>query len=118
MIRFVAALAVIAAAASTPALAQDGSKTFNMRCKTCHGVDGAGTKMGPSLKGVYGAKMAGRPGFNYSPALKAKGEVWKDAQLDGFLSGPQKFVPGTKMMVSVPSPADRAALIAHLKTLK
>jgi cytochrome c len=114
MLRFAAALAVLSIAAS-PALAQDGAKLFDQRCKVCHTP--ASTPMGPALKGVYGAKIASRPGFKYSPALSAKDGTWNDALLDTWLSGPFKFAPGTRMSISVPAAADRTALIGYLKTL-
>jgi cytochrome c len=114
MLRFAAALAVLSIAAS-PALAQDGAKLFDQRCKVCHTP--ASTPMGPALKGVYGAKIASRPGFKYSPALSAKDGPWNDALLDTWLSGPFKFAPGTRMSINVPAAADRTALIGYLKTL-
>lgn len=114
MLRFTLALALFA----TPALAQDGAKLFDQRCKVCHGA--ASSAMGPSLKGVYGAKIASRPGFKYSPAMTAKGAAasWDEASLDAYLKSPMVFAPGSRMPISVPAAAERAALVAHLKTLK
>lgn len=106
------ALAMVAA----PAFAADGAQVFAQQCKVCHGA--ASTPMGPTLKGVAGAKIAGRTDFNYSPALKGKGGTWTDANLNTFLSGPGKFVPGTKMPIAVPSAENRAAVVAYLKTVK
>ena len=99
-----------------PASAQDGAKVFNMRCKSCHGA--VSTPMGPALSRVAGAKIAGRADFKYSTALKAKTGIWDAGALDAFLTAPGKYAPGTKMMVGVPQPADRAAVIAYLATLK
>ncbi len=73
---------------------------------------------GPSLKGVVGRKLAALPDFAYSPALKAKGGVWSAANLDAFLASPVRFAPGGKMFTAVTDPADRAHLIAYLKTQK
>ena len=111
---FAAALSVAALAAS-PVLAADGAQLFAMQCKMCHAT--AGSPMAPSLAGVAGSKIASK-GFAYSPALKAKGGVWTDANLDAFLKMPSAFAPGTKMMISVPSDPNRAALVGYLKTLK
>lgn len=111
MLRVAAALLI--AAAATPALAQDGAQLFNMQCRMCH----AGSPMGPSLTGVAGGPIAASS-FAYSPALKAKGGTWTDANLDAFLKAPAAFAPGTKMMMSVPGDAARASIIAYLKTLK
>ncbi len=113
MLRSIFAVAALSLAAS-PALAADGAQLFNMQCKMCH----AGGPMGPALTGVAGAKIASKPGFNYSPALKAKDGTWTDANLDAFLKAPAQFAPGTRMMVAVPSDENRKAIIAHLKTLK
>lgn len=113
MLRTTAAALVLSLAAAAPALAQDGAQLFNMQCRMCHG----GSPMGPSLAGVAGAPIASKS-FAYSPALKAKGGTWTDANLDAFLKGPSAFAPGTKMLIAVPSDANRAAIIGYLKTLK
>lgn len=104
-----AALCLVAA----PALAADGGQLFNMQCKMCHG----GSTMGPGLTGVAGGKI-GDSAFAYSPALKAKGGTWTDANLDSYLKQPSAFAPGTKMLISVPGDENRAAIITYLKTLK
>lgn len=112
MLRITAAALALTLAAG-PALAQDGAQLFNMQCKMCHG----GSPMGPSLAGIAGAPIASKQ-FAYSPALKNKGGQWTDANLDAFLKAPAQFAPGTKMLISVPADANRAAIIAYLKTLK
>jgi cytochrome c2 len=112
MLRITAAVLALATAAG-PAFAQDGAQLFNMQCKMCHG----GSPMGPSLNGVAGGPIASKT-FAYSPALKAKGGAWTDANLDAFLKAPAAFAPGTKMLIAVPADANRAAIITYLKTLK
>ena len=115
MIRpLLAALALSLSAA--PALAEDGAALFNGQCRGCH--QPASTLMAPALTGVAGAKIAARPDFNYSPALKAKEGAWTDANLDAFLKSPQVFAPGTRMGVSVPADEARAAIIAYLHTVQ
>jgi cytochrome c len=106
-------LAAVLTLAAAPALAADGAQLFNMQCKMCHG----GSVMGPSLAGVAGGKIGGGA-FAYSPALKAKGGTWTDANLDTYLKQPAAFAPGTKMLINVPNDENRAAIIAYLKTLK
>jgi len=108
-----AAAALALSLAAAPALAADGAQLFNMQCKMCHG----GSPMGPALTGVAGGPIAAKA-YAYSPALKAKGGAWTDANLDAFLKAPAAFAPGTKMMISVPSGESRTALIGYLKTLK
>lgn len=109
---------VAAALAGTQADAQapDGAKLFASQCRMCHGV--ASTPAGPALKGVVGAKVASRPGYKYSPGLTAKGGTWSDAALDAYLAAPTAYAPGSRMVLKVANPAQRKALIAHLKTLK
>ncbi|MDP3659891.1 cytochrome c family protein [Phenylobacterium sp.] len=112
---FVLAAAIGALAASSAA-AQDGSKVFAMQCKLCHAA--ASGPMGPTLVGVAGAKIAARTDYEYSPALAAKGGTWTDANLDAYLTAPGKFASGTRMAVAVTKPADRAAVISYLKTVR
>lgn len=101
---------------AVPAAAADGAKTFNLQCRTCHTAKS--TVAGPSLNGVAGRKVAGLSDFAYSAALKAKGGTWTDSALDAYLAAPGKFAPGGRMITAVAAPADRAAVIAYLKTLK
>ena len=120
MVRFASAVLIATLAAATlgaaPALAADGAQLFQQQCKICH--QGPSTPLAPSLAGVAGKARASRTDFAYSAALKAKGGSWSDADLDKWLTSPGAFVPGTKMVVAVPDPANRAALIAYLHTLK
>jgi len=85
-----------------------GAAAFATRCAVCHGKEGVGTAIGPSLGGVYGA----------SPAMKAYGMPWTEANLDAYLAGPGKVVPGGKMLIAVPGAADRKNIIAYVATLK
>ena len=101
---------------AVPALAADGARTYNLQCRTCHAAKSS--VAGPSLNGVAGRKIAGLTDFAYSAALKGKAGAWTDAALDAYLAAPTKFAPGGRMITALASPADRAAVIAHLKTLK
>ncbi len=87
-------------------------------CKACHSIEQDGEDgLGPNLWNVAGAKAARRADFPYSEALRNSGIVWTDENLDKWLSGPSKFVPGSKMAYpGNPNAADRAALIAYLKS--
>lgn len=106
-------LAALSSLVAAPALAADGAQLFNMQCKLCHG----GSSLGPPLAGAAGGPIAAKA-FAYSPALKAKGGEWTDANLNAYLKMPSAFAPGTKMMITVPSDENRAAIIGYLKTLK
>ncbi|HVZ30069.1 MAG TPA: c-type cytochrome [Asticcacaulis sp.] len=99
----------------------DGQAYFKSNCSACHANTATQTgKPGPTLYGVVGRKVGSVPGFSYSTTLKGaglKGETWTSANLDVFLTNPQRARPGTYMPVSVANPASRAVLIAYLGSL-
>jgi cytochrome c2 len=114
-----AAFAVAALLTAAPALAATGQALFNDDCGGCHMLDA--TSQGataPTLKGVYGRKIASLGDFQYSDALKAKQGVWDEASLNAFLADPQAFAKGTIMYGGAPDPAERKAIIDYLKTVK
>jgi len=94
-----------------------GEKVF-AKCKACHKLDGTdGT--GPHLNGVVGRAKASAAGFAYSEALLAMvGDAWTPENLDGFLTNPKGYAPGTKMsFAGLPKVEDRASVVAYLATL-
>ncbi len=86
-------------------------------CGACHDwTKGGPNKIGPNLYGVVGRPKGSHPGFDYSPAMKAKGGDWTYADLFRFLAQPQAYVPGTKMgFAGLPKPQDRLNVIAFLR---
>jgi cytochrome c2 len=96
--------------------AAKGSDVYDDRCGGCHVIGGVG--QGPSLAGVVGRKAGAAPSFAYTAALKGSGLTWTAANLDRWLTDPQKVVPGTAMVAVVPDPAERRELIAYLAGLK
>lgn len=115
--------AVLAAGASLQPVvaappAPNGETLFRQRCSSCHSVvSGRPSTLGPSLNGVVGRK-AGTTPFRYSPALKALGLTWTRANIDRYLTGPARMVPGTRMVIAVSDGAQRTALINYLETTK
>ena len=105
-----------AAAIAQPGDAAKGADAYDDRCSGCHVIGGVG--QGPNLAGVVGRKAGAAPGFAYTAALKGSGLTWTPANLDRWLAGPQKVVPGTAMLAVVPDPTERRQLIAYLATLK
>lgn len=98
--------------------APNGEALFRQRCSMCHSVVPSQPKaLGPALNGVVGRKAAATT-FRYSPALAASGVTWSKANLDRFLAGPARMVPGTRMVIAVSDPAQRSALIGYLETRK
>lgn len=106
-------------AAATAQAAPDaarGQTLYQARCAACHSVDFNG--VGPAHRGVFGRLAGTAKGFsNYSPALKASGLVWTEANLDRWLANPEALVPGQAMGISLPDAAERADVIAFLRTL-
>ena len=111
---------VLLAATAGPAWA-DGDATHGKvvfgRCAACHSLDAGKNLMGPGLKGVVGRKSGAVAGYQYSKGMAASGLTWDESTLDKFLAGPAATVPGTKMLVGLPNPTDRADVIAYLKTV-
>jgi len=89
-------------------------EVFRLRCRTCHADEGTGS--GPSLKGVFNRKIAAIEGFNYSPAMKAKGGTWDEAALNAYIERPTRYIPGTKMFTATPVPEQRAKMLEYIKT--
>jgi cytochrome c len=99
--------------------AATGAQAF-APCGACHTVtEGGGPLIGPNLWGVVGRAVASVAAFDYSPEFKALGGTWTPERLDQFLANPLGYVPGTRMgYAGVVDPAERAALIAYLSTLR
>jgi cytochrome c len=89
------------------------------QCQICHNTqEGQGAKVGPDLYGVVDRPVASVPGFNYTPALKAKGGKWTFDALNKWVTNPRADVPGTSMtFAGLSNEKQRADLIAYLDTL-
>ena len=68
-----------------------------------------------ALGGVFGRRAGAAPGYDYSPALKSAHLTWSVDDLNRWLAGPAKFIPGVKMPVSVPDPIARRDIVAYLR---
>ncbi|WP_084623897.1 c-type cytochrome, partial [Acidisphaera rubrifaciens] len=88
-------------------------------CVACHNFqEGGANGVGPDLYGVLGRKIASKPGFDYSSALKAKQGVWTYDELNEWLYKPAAFAPGTRMsFAGLPNDKTRANVIAYLRSL-
>lgn len=99
--------------------AQAGAALVKARCQMCHVLNkGQKPTVAPNLNGVNGRKAGSTDFGQYSPALKASGIVWNAAKLDTFLQAPNKMVPGTKMVISLPDATQRADVVAFLVSNK
>jgi cytochrome c len=92
-----------------------GEALFEERCSSCHELDEH--DRGPALRDVYGRLVGHKLGFRYSVALSSRFFNWDEANLDIWLQGPGRMVPGARMRVHVSAPAERTAIIAYLKSV-
>ena len=106
---------VLAIGSAEAADAAHGQELHLMLCSGCHGVDY--NSVGPTHGGVFGRKAGSVPDYEYSPGLTQARLVWDESNLDKWLTNPESVIPGQKMNFSVPDAADRADIIAYLKTL-
>jgi len=95
---FIFAFTATAFAADNPI---KGEATFQ-QCVACHQIgDGAQNGVGPALNHVFGRQAGTAESFQFSDAMRAKGEsdglVWDEQSLYIFLAGPERYVPGTIM---------------------
>src|SRR5690606_15204651 len=108
---------------NAPALAADanaGRQAFGAQCALCHSAapNDNGGAQGPSLIGILGRKAAASGGYGYSRALRESDLTWDEATLDRFLAAPTEVVPGSAMVVAVPSATDRENLIAYFAAVR
>ena len=99
-----------------------GEKVFK-KCKACHSAKPGKHKVGPSLAGVFGRKAGTAEGYKKYRGLKGADYTWDEASLDEYLTNPKNFVKkrgakGTSMAFKLKNGAQRADVIAYLKTLK
>jgi cytochrome c len=87
-------------------------------CQACHTFQkGQPNNIGPNLYGVVGRPIASVVGFNYSPALKAKGGTWTFDALNTWLKNPRGDVPGTLMtFAGIDEEKERADVIDFLNS--
>lgn len=84
------------------------------RCTACHSL--TENRIGPKHCGVFGRRAGTVPEFDYSPAMRRTRIVWGEKTLDGFLTDPMKYMPGTAMaFAGIPDRKERTDLIAWLR---
>ena len=95
-----------------------GEATFARACAACHKLVDGENATGPYLHGVVGRPVDTAVGYAYSGALETVVDAWTPEHLNGFITAPQAYAPGTKMTYSGLDDAQaRANVIAYLATV-
>jgi len=92
-----------------------GAALFASQCSACHAPDT--TRVGPPLRGVIGREAGSVSGYPYTPALAHAKLAWTPEQLDRWLAGPRKMLPGVAMPMQIDDPKARQAIIGYLEQI-
>jgi cytochrome c len=106
--------------------AEKGKAAFTAKCALCHQIGpNAQNLVGPQLNGITGRNAAGVADYAmYSAGMKKLGEegfTWTDEHLDKWIADPKAMIADSPMALAfpgVPDAAERADIIAYLKTVK
>lgn len=102
--------------ALTQAMAQ-GERVFRNQCQGCHSLEPGVHIAGPSLHGVVGRNAGAVADFEYSAPLQQAQLVWTPESLDRFLTAPDDFLPGTRMVFWGLDEDSRHQLIDYLEQI-
>lgn len=99
-----------------------GAQVFR-QCAMCHEIgDGAKSRQGPLLTGLFGRRAASVPEFPYSAAMRqlgADGLIWTPETVADFIAKPRHFEPGTGMIFpGLRNAADIDDVIAYIMTFQ
>jgi cytochrome c len=118
--------AAVVVALYGPALAEGDAakgKAAFAKCAICHQVGpGAKTLVGPELNGIVGRKAASVADYPFSAGMKKLGDsgwVWTEENIDKWIADPKALIPDSPMSLAfqgIPDAAERADIIAYLKT--
>ena len=113
-IAMLAVSTVVAAAAHAATGDPMHGAQIYQRCQLCPSIEH--DLVGPRHLRLFGRKAGSIAGYHYSTGMRQSGIIWSEDTLNRFLSGPQAYVPGTRMtFTGLPSEQDRADVIAYLK---
>lgn len=110
------------AVAPSDALQEAAERDAYKWCQFCHTMRaGEAHLIGPNLQNIIGQRAGTAPNYHYSEAMAQAGRdglVWDEETIKQFIAGPEKLVPGNRMIVNrgpVSDPAERDAVLNLLK---
>jgi cytochrome c len=92
-----------------------GLAIYTAKCSACHSVDE--NRVGPAHAGVLGRRAGKAKDYEYSEALAKSKVIWNRANLERWLTDPEKVIPGQRMGYRLSLPQERADVVAYLATL-
>jgi cytochrome c len=105
-----------AVAVSARAADVEKGKAIFERCAACHSLEAGKNEDAPSLRGVFGRKIASVEEYRYSAAMKRSDVVWTESTLNSFIEDPQAFIPGNRMPFDgLKEKSEREDLLAYLE---
>lgn len=110
-------LLFVASLASAAAEHAQGERLFRSQCVGCHSIEPGRHLAGPSLHALLGRPVGSLDDYDYSPALREAELVWNRETLDAFLAGPDRFLPGTRMLLWGLDERTRGPIIDYLESL-
>jgi cytochrome c2 len=91
-------------------------KALFEKCAACHSLEAGKNDDAPSLRGIFGRKIASIEEYRYSAAMKRSDVVWAAGTLNTFIEDPQAFIPGNRMPFDgLKEKSDREDLLAYLE---
>jgi cytochrome c2 len=103
-------------AVSARAADVEKGKTLFEKCAACHSLEAGKNDDAPSLRGIFGRKIASIEDFRYSAAMKRSDVVWTESTLNTFVEDPQAFIPGNRMPFDgLKDKSEREDLLAYLE---
>ncbi|MDU9005520.1 c-type cytochrome [Sedimentitalea todarodis] len=96
-----------------------GADVFK-KCSSCHQIgEGARSRVGPQLNGVFGRTAGTLVGARYSQNMTHAGDeglVWTQKTLDAYIENPRALVSKTRMdFGGISDPVERSHLLAYLR---
>ena len=111
----VCCLMLMAGVSARAADIEKGKAIFE-KCAACHSLEAAKNEDAPTLRGIFGRKIASIEEFRYSSAMKRSDVVWTQSTLEMFLEDPQAFIPGNRMPFDgLKEKSEREDLLAYLE---